>query len=350
VTDPEDKAAAAGAAEASARVVDGLARRIGAVLDPLLPPGEPYALLDFPPFPNVGDSAIWLGTLAYLRRRGLPPPRYTCDTYTFSPGALASRLPRGTILLCGGGNFGDLYRPNQELRERVASTMRDHRLIQLPQTIHFATPESLEQARRAFNGHPDVTLLVRSRLSLERARASFDAPAALCPDMALCLGPLPRPAPTVDVVWLSRGDKESATASAPPMPDGVHRSDWIVDSPSPALVTQRFLTRASRHRPALRPWIQPMLSGTYEAVARERLARGCALLGRGRSVITDRLHGHILSLLLGIPHVLLDNSYGKVRRFHEDWTHDSPLVRFAQSEAEALALARAPRTGSPGPS
>ena len=30
-------------------------------------PGEPYALVDFPDHPNVGDSAIWLGEIALLR-------------------------------------------------------------------------------------------------------------------------------------------------------------------------------------------------------------------------------------------------------------------------------------------
>ena len=31
------------------------------VLAPLLPPGSPIALRDFPSHANVGDSAIWLG-------------------------------------------------------------------------------------------------------------------------------------------------------------------------------------------------------------------------------------------------------------------------------------------------
>ena len=40
-------------------------------------------------------------------------------------------------------------------------------------------------------------------------------------------------------------------------------------------------------------------------------------------------------------HVLLDNSYGKVRRVHEAWTADAPRVRWAGSPDEAVAAARA---------
>jgi pyruvyl transferase EpsO len=74
--------------------------------------------------------------------------------------------------------------------------------------------------------------------------------------------------------------------------------------------------------------------------ARQRLRAGCHLLSRGRVVITDRLHAHILCLLHGIPHVLLDNSYGKVRRVHETWTAGAPQVRWATSPQEAIGIAR----------
>ena len=60
------------------------------------------------------------------------------------------------------------------------------------------------------------------------------------------------------------------------------------------------------------------------------------MLAAGHTVITDRLHGHILSLLLGIPHVVLDNSYGKVRAFYETWTRDAPIVRWAETAADAV--------------
>ena len=46
------------------------------------------ALIDFPAHPNVGDSAIWLGERAYLRRRGADVA-YTCDIKNYSKSRLA---------------------------------------------------------------------------------------------------------------------------------------------------------------------------------------------------------------------------------------------------------------------
>jgi pyruvyl transferase EpsO len=43
---------------------------------------------------------------------------------------------------------------------------------------------------------------------------------------------------------------------------------------------------------------------------------------------------------MGIPNVLLDNSYGKNRGLFETWTHRYPIARFAESPDEARELAR----------
>ncbi len=55
-----------------------LAERVRATVAPLLPVGEPVALLDFPNHMNVGDAAIWLGERALLRSLGVPVA-YACD-------------------------------------------------------------------------------------------------------------------------------------------------------------------------------------------------------------------------------------------------------------------------------
>jgi pyruvyl transferase EpsO len=61
---------------------------------------------------------------------------------------------------------------------------------------------------------------------------------------------------------------------------------------------------------------------------------------RGRAVVSDRLHAHVLSVLLGLPHVLLDNNYGKVRAVYDTWTSACELAHWVDSPEEALAIAR----------
>jgi pyruvyl transferase EpsO len=321
-----------------------LSREIDAVLEPLLPPGMRCALLDFPAHSNVGDSAIWLGEQAWLRRRGCELV-YTCDTATYSPGHLARRDP-DVVLLHGGGNLGDFWAEHQRFRECVIESFPGRRMILLPQTIHFLHEANIAEARRVFGAHKSLTLLCRDRVSLEFARAELGCPCLLCPDMAFALGPcLPRPgAPEVDGVWLARTDAESrgrTDCQSVPQTASVERLDWL-EEPATAL-SEQYQSLAGRLELAPPDWpaLADALLRTCEPLARERLERGCRILARGRVVITDRLHGHILCLLLGIPHVLLDNNYGKVGRFHRTWTRAWPLVRWAGSPAEAIELGRA---------
>lgn len=76
-----------------------------------------------------------------------------------------------------------------------------------------------------------------------------------------------------------------------------------------------------------------------QKLARRGLARGLAMLSQGEVVATDRLRAHILSVLLDIPHVLVDNSYGKVRGLAEQWISPYVGLSYAISREEAVGMA-----------
>lgn len=318
-----------------ATFLEGMHARIDRILAPLLPAGAPVALLDFQNHGNVGDSAIWLGQLAALRARGIRRPAYIATIASYDPLALRRAAPEGAILLSGGGNFGDVWPRHQELREKVLHDFPDRRIVQLPQSIEFRSTAALDAARRIVAGHRDFTLLVRSHRSLELAR-QFDAPSGLCPDMALRLPPLPRGRPVHDgIIWLRREDQESGGSSAE-APAGVERLDWLAEPPS----LDRRLVGWLHERPRALEALGGRAGILYERLARGRLARGVALLSRGRGVITDRLHAHILSLMAGIPHCVLDNSYGKVRAVYETWTRGVGRVAWCETPEEAFVRIR----------
>jgi exopolysaccharide biosynthesis predicted pyruvyltransferase EpsI len=294
-------------------------------LNPLLPIESPYALVDVPNHANVGDSAIFLGALAWLEDIGAPPPSYVCDTYSYSEPDLRQHVPHGTILINGGGNLGDVWTRHQALRQRVVSDFPGHRIVQLPQTIHFQSATALETAAALFSRHKDLTIVARDRVSFDLASAGLRCRALLAPDNAFALGPIVRPvAPSQDVVWLVREDKESSSL---PVPGGVQPMDWLRDDATILLRLERWL-RARETGVRLRNRLRRRL-------ASERVARGCVMLSQGRMVVTDRLHAHILCLMMGIPHVLLDNNYGKIRSFVDTWTRGAPGVRFCGDWSEA---------------
>lgn len=313
--------------------------RIGATLDPIISGYSECALVGFPDSSNVGDSAIWLGELAWLRDAGVRIA-YRCHERDYDRNVLAHSTPNGLILLHGGGNLGDLWPKLQRLRERVIRDFPRRPIVQLPQTIHFGDRDALARARAVFNAHPDLAIAVRDTASLALARREFQCRTFLCPDMAFYLGALSIPrVKDVDVLWLRRTDVEAVPDNQAVDDPRMLVTDWL--DPRPPLVRrlreafQPLLLRYPRRLGTLRRYSET----TFDYQARQRMDIGCGLLARGRVVVTDRLHGHILSLLLGIPHVLLDNSYGKLRHFYKTWTRSMPQVRWVESPAEAGAAA-----------
>jgi len=67
---------------------------------------------------------------------------------------------------------------------------------------------------------------------------------------------------------------------------------------------------------------------------------GFQLLGSAKFIITDRLHGHIMSTIIGTPHVLMDSKLGKNLNFHDTWTAECDCVRVTESIGDALSVAR----------
>lgn len=307
------------------RLVHSLAERYLEVLRVALNGATTVALVDFPNYPNVGDSLIWLGQCKALKSLHVRVS-YTCTVETFDESRLSRALPNGApILFSGGGNLGDLYPRIQGFRSQLLTTFNNHPFVQLPQTIHFTNTSAADAFGEDMRRHGGVTLCVRDSPSVAAALAMGVDP-LLAPDAAFVLGPLLRGRPLFPTIELRRTDEEtSAEHSGVTHQTTAPRFDWIsvpTLGPIDRLYDLLYLSPRRRSFALLRPWL-PVIQRVLPAA---RLREGIRLLSQGSVVVTDRLHAHILCLLLGIPHVMLDNSYGKLRAFRDAWTAPSPLV------------------------
>jgi pyruvyl transferase EpsO len=237
----------------------------------------------------------------------------------------------------------------------VVSECPDLRILQLPQTIHFADPANLARSREALGAHPHLIVLARDQRSLRIAQDQLNVAARLCPDMAFAIGPRSRSAePRIPIIWLARTDHE-ATSGRPPLEEvDVEVVDWVGGRTR----SKRGLLRVDKFHRRIAPdlarrtgrvvnahnWLGPWM----DRMAAGQLRRGAHLLSQARVVVTDRLHGHILCLLLDIPHVVLDTGYGKLSEFLAAYTASTPLVAQASSIEEALTLARCHPFFGPG--
>jgi exopolysaccharide biosynthesis predicted pyruvyltransferase EpsI len=323
---------------------DRLRKEIERILVPLLRGRSDHiCIIDPPGHPNVGDSAILLGELDFIAQH-FPRARLSFyDVESYSPAA-DRYIEQATILLIhGGGNFGDIWPRHHQLRMRIIETFPHKTIIQMPQSIHFDSDHELMSTAAAIKAHPDFTLLVRDKRSFDFAVKSFECTVHLVPDMAFAMKPITRHSPTVDYFCLLREDKEAAVDHGAILNalrergGTIEDRDWLDEQQTFTARLDQRLGWRTKANPASTAFLRPRMMRLRQHHALRRLSYGIELLSRGRTVVTDRLHAHILSCLLRIPNLTFDSYDGKISAFYETWTHEDANAGLVASPADLLA-------------
>jgi len=297
---------------------------------------QSICIVDPPRSANCGDAALLLGQLVFLREH-FPHATLRFIDYR-NGGSEAMRLIANASLLIfpGGGNFGDIWFEPHAFRVRVLDRFPHVPKLQLPQSISFSDPAKRDRTERAIAHQADFRLCVRDHKSLAYARAHFPCEPILCPDTAYFLPAFERDQPRCDVLALLREDRErrapheaifaqlqrAAGGSieildwAKPDSNILSSLDWRLDRLRNVLPDSRLIQRTAF-------WLR-------EQYARARTDYGLAVLSRGRRVVTDRLHGLILSSILGIPTTAFDTADGKLAAFYDTWLRGAPNLALAE--------------------
>ena len=321
--------------------IDPFREKINDVLAPCL--NGRCVLLGLPNYPNVGDHLIWEGTRRFLTQCEGVELTYEAPGVFFDP----SYVHAGdTIVLSGGGNFGDLYIKQQAFRDHIVRLFPAHPIVLLPQTVFFSDASRMTQTAEAFVGHSQLTLCARDHESFKLFKTYFDAhDVRLVPDMAFCLdwgGCKVSQGEQKKLLFMLRGDKESRGYHVAKEFSDADCADWpTLDSGLWRYFLKEGEQGVERLVHMVLKWVN-RINGPMERSYPYRLFRKHALwieegvnfLSRYDLVVTDRLHGHIASILLGIPSVLLDNSYGKNKHFYETWLRGVSGSRFVSNESE----------------
>src|SRR4051812_2517933 len=334
-------------------LVSGYKKELRERFAPLMPADRPAALVDYPESANCGEQAIWLGEKKLLSELGVRLA-YECSAQTYDRATMAAKLGNGTILMHGGGNIGDRYPLSHEFRLKVLQDFPSNKVILFPQQGTFLDNEHLQRSVNAIGEHPDVTLFARGLVAQHTLSRYFGSKARveMAPDLAFMLGPQQRAGdPVYDIVWIGRTDQQGAN-------DQTEAAARLSSQPAEKFVLPRFadgieINFVVKQRPPtvlLTDWSSLFFENEearlsyyrldFDHRAQANVRRAMHMLSLGRIVITDRLHGHIFCLLLGIPHLFLNNDSGKNWNFYETWTRQSALCRLARNPAEAWSLAR----------
>ncbi|MBD2690628.1 polysaccharide pyruvyl transferase family protein [Anabaena catenula] len=325
---------------------------------------ESCALLNYPDHLNLGDHLIWLGTVIYLTDVLKTKINYASSIADFSPTVMEEKIGKSPIFLHGGGNLGDLWPTHQKFREQIIAKYQDRPIIILPQSIFFSNLDNLKKTADIFNSHPNLTIFVRDDRSYTIAEESFDKCRVIkSPDMAFQLLNLPALSPSVSpkqsILFLCRTDKElnqGFSVDNVKIPNLVVQDwascKWVLGVRHRGI--KRFVTQMVREvwqRGLMTPveWIyrqkwqyiysntdkfNQMYNPSMHKLLWSFMYSGIYQFQQHQLVITNRLHGHILCILLGIPHVFLPNAYYKNESFYEAWTKDIPFCRFVKDTTQ----------------
>jgi exopolysaccharide biosynthesis predicted pyruvyltransferase EpsI len=296
-------------------------------------------LLNTPDHINIGDQLIWQGEMDYLLSKGIEP-YYISSLFTFD----WREFPKDTlILLHGGGNFGDVWEGHQDFRLKVVERYKNNKIIIFPQSVQYNSQESLINDAKIFSDHPNLTICARDEFSFQLLKEHFKNNILMLPDMAFCssYSKISSDENINRTLLIKRNDREVPSQIEYKKYDDFEIRDWPSYDNSISTLPLLLLEKLNR----------TFSNNFYNKLFKKRngdttfglgvlrdkdylVNQGIVFLSAYNLVITTRLHGHILSLLLGIPSIMIDNNYGKNSRFYNTWLKNIPNSKIVSTESE----------------
>jgi len=289
---------------------------------------DDYVLLDLPYYDNPGDTLIWEGTLNFLKELPFKNLYSTGKDNYVSP-----RLRPGmTILLQGGGNFGDLWPEHRQFRKRVIEEFPDNPVVVLPQSVHYQDEANLREDVEFFKKHPNVVICVRDRRSQQILEKVFPNRILLVPDMAFFLevrryrrSQKSEVRSQKKVLLAARLDKEApADVDMSVVPPEAETHDWPTVERYPSEL-YAGLDKLHKRCRRLKKWTGIDLARRatdwfyLHRVRPHHVKTAVDFIDAYDEVWSTRLHITILAMLLGKEVHVLDNNYAKTRNLLETW-------------------------------
>lgn len=285
-------------------------------------------VLDIPEHGNLGDQAIAIAEIEFLKRYFLDYeilefPYY--DIPSFINGIKKDYRDGDIVFLHGGGNMGNMYPFEENTRQKVISKLKKCKIVIFPQTIDFRKDRKnynlLYKSKRIYNSHPNLTLIAREKESYVLMKSYFPkAKVILNPDIVFFLSNYKLPVVNRDQVVLTiRNDQESK-----------YDFDKIAE----------FYKYMALKYPLIK--IQDTVVGhKVNKISREVELNSLLLeFSRAKLVITDRLHGMVLAAITKTPCIVTNALDHKIRGTYE-WIKDLNYIEFVNSLDSKLIATKA---------
>ena len=288
-------------------------------------PSDTVFICGAPEHGNLGDQAIFLAEYVMVSR--LLPKRNIVvipEIEVYGNLICLKCFTNRNHNLCvfhGGGNIGELYTFQEDIRLALVKNLRKANIVIFPQTIDYEKDsESLDHAKNIYESHPSFFLFVREENSERKRTEFFDkCKGGLVPDIVMSYHPELISENRNGVLFCLRSDIEKVQENDSMLRELEQFARSVFKS------VKRTDTYSMDYR---KPYAQQS-----EQLHEFWQSYSCAEL-----VITDRLHGMIFALITETPCIALDNSTGKVGSLYRTWLSNSSIIFV--DDAESLAKAK----------
>lgn len=264
-------------------------------------------LIGTPEHPNIGDSAIAVGELEFIRQyfSGYYVVELTDRKFERYYSEMAYYIGQDDLIfLHGGGNIGERYMQHQNIRNRVIQDFPQNPITILPQTIYFESTEQgkkeLERTKNIYSQHNNLTLFTRGMTSLEFARNHFPLVRSECAlDLALFLKPRFEVERNGILACIRDLNDESGLSN-----EQYQRVFQIVEQYDPNFIKTNNI-------------FQDDDKNIYSCIRSNVVECELKKFASHRVIVTDRLHGLIFAVITMTPCVLLRSYNQKIAEFYE---------------------------------
>lgn len=271
-------------------------------------------LLTVPDHSNIGDSAITIGMYEFAKSYFseyslIEVPIYHDFEERYN--LLRRTITNADLLFFqGGGNMGNVYINEENIRRRVISEFPANVSVIFPQTIHFENTSlgrrEAEHSKKIYNSCSKLMIFTRDNKSLGFVKEYIPhAAAGNAPDMAFFLQPQMCMDRNGILICLRGFNDEKGFAY-----DTEKRIIDILNGKSNDIVF------SDNHYHPLIPQIDRNI------IVKDELKKFSSV----KLVVTDRLHGVIFSLISHTPCIAFNGATNKIKNFMESCIDSEGLI------------------------
>lgn len=286
---------------------------------------EPLSIIfNGPVTGNLGDHAILFAEENYLNKQGKNSISISAKEMNifFNTQMYKKIQPNDIVYITGGGNIGTLWRNEQDRINLILKTFKENQIIIFPQTIYYSQDEfgkmCLEIDKKFFNECKNLKVYCRDRKSYEFAKSILNVNCELKKDMALTLNYKNAKYKRKGVIFCFRNDKEKILSKE---------------------TEKLFIDKIKKENPNDKiNFIDTLKTNRKEysyKQAKKEFNKIIKQFQSAKLVVTDRLHGMILSVVTNTPCIAFNNSSGKVKGVYETMDKtEKEIVKFIEKNKE----------------